>query len=60
MLFSTAIITDAELVIADEPTPGMHLDQALEALSILRELADIGKGIILITHDIDLAFAVCR
>lgn len=55
VLFSTAIITDAELVIADEPTPGMHLDQALEALSILRELADIGKGIILITHDIDLA-----
>lgn len=55
VLFSTAIITDAELVIADEPTPGMHLDQALEALSILRKLADIGKGIILITHDIDLA-----
>ena len=56
VLFSTAIITDAALVIADEPTPGMHIDQALEALSILRELADAGKGIILITHDIDLAF----
>lgn len=55
VLFSTAIITDAELVIADEPTPGMHIDQALEALTILRELADAGKGIVLITHDIDLA-----
>ena len=41
VLFSTAIITDAELVIADEPTPGMHLDQALEALSILG--TDIGR-----------------
>lgn len=56
VLFSTAIITDAKLVIADEPTPGMHIDQAVEALAILRELADAGKGVILITHDIDLAF----
>lgn len=55
VLFSTAIITDADLVIADEPTPGMHIGQALKALAILRELADAGKGIILITHDIDLA-----
>ena len=55
VLFSTAIVTGARLVIADEPTPGMHIDQALEALSMLRELADSGKGVILITHDIDLA-----
>lgn len=55
VLFSTAIVTDARLIIADEPTPGMHIDQALEALSILRELADAGKAIVLITHDIDLA-----
>lgn len=56
VLFSTAIITDADLVIADEPTPGMHIDQALEALAILRGLANDGKSVILITHDIDLAF----
>lgn len=55
VLFSTAIITDASLIIADEPTPGMHIDQAVEALAILRELADAGKGVVLITHDIDLS-----
>lgn len=55
VLFSTAIISDAELVIADEPTPGMHIAQALAALAILRKLADAGKGVVLITHDIDLA-----
>lgn len=55
VLFSTAIVTGAKLVIADEPTPGMHIDQALRALAILRELADGGRGVILITHDIDLA-----
>ena len=56
VLVSTALITDAELIIADEPTPGMSLDQALEALKMFREMADAGKAVILITHDIDLAF----
>ena len=56
VLVSTALITDAQLIIADEPTPGMSLGQALEALQMFRELANEGKAVILITHDIDLAF----
>lgn len=56
VLVSTALLTDAELIIADEPTPGMSLDQAMEALRLFREMADEGKAVILITHDIDLAF----
>ena len=55
-LVSTALLTDARLIIADEPTPGMSLEQALEALKLFREMADEGKAVILITHDIDLAF----
>lgn len=55
VLVSTAVIGDAELIIADEPTPGMQKQQALEALKIFRELADEGKGVLLITHDVDLA-----
>lgn len=56
VLVSTALIADAQLIIADEPTPGMSLEQALEALQMFRELAREGKAVILITHDIDLAF----
>ena len=58
VLVSTAVIKDADLIIADEPTPGLDLEMALEALKCFRELADEGKAIILITHDIDLAFHV--
>ena len=58
VLFSTAVITDAALIIADEPTPGMDVKSAVEALRLLRELADAGKGVLLITHDIDLAVEV--
>ena len=40
------------------PTPGMDAGNAATALRILRELADTGKGVLLITHDIDLAALV--
>ncbi len=56
ILVSTALLPGAQLILADEPTPGMSLDQALEALRMFREMADAGKAVILITHDIDLAF----
>ncbi len=55
VLVSTALITEARLIIADEPTPGMSLEQSLEALKMFREMADRGKAVVLITHDIDLA-----
>lgn len=58
VLLSTALVTDAELVIADEPTPGLDLKIAVEALKDFRMMADAGKGVILITHDIDLALNV--
>lgn len=57
VLVSTALLAGAALIIADEPTPGMSLEQALEALSMFREMANEGKSVLLITHDIDLALA---
>lgn len=58
ILVSTAVLSGAQVIIADEPTPGLDLEMALEALKIFRELADEGKAVILITHDIDLAFHI--
>lgn len=55
VLVSTAVTGDAKLIIADEPTPGMSKVMAEEAMSHFRALADEGRAIILITHDIDLA-----
>lgn len=55
VLVSTALLADAQLIIADEPTPGMSLEQALAALKMFRQMADDGRAVVLITHDIDLA-----
>lgn len=59
VLVSTAVIEDAELIVADEPTPGLTHALAVDALKTFRGLADEGKGVLLITHDLDLAYEVC-
>ena len=56
VLVSTAVMGDARLIIADEPTPGMSTEMAEAAMGHFRELADQGAGVLLITHDLDLAF----
>jgi peptide/nickel transport system ATP-binding protein len=58
VLVSTAAVGRAELVIADEPTPGLHPDVVVETLNHLRQLAEEGKGVMLITHDIEAALRV--
>lgn len=58
VLVSTALVCDAQLIIADEPTPGLDTEIACEALQGLREIANCGKGVVLITHDIDLALEI--
>lgn len=58
VLISTALMEEPKLIIADEPTPGLHLDAARETLKNFRELADKGVGVLLITHDLELALEV--
>ncbi|MEL7352727.1 MAG: ABC transporter ATP-binding protein [Cyanobacteria bacterium P01_A01_bin.116] len=58
VLVSTAVVSQAELVIADEPTPGLHPEVVAETLNHLKELAQAGCGVILITHDIAAALQV--
>lgn len=48
----------SHLIFADEPTNGLDVETARETLRHLRELADTGKGVVLITHDIEAALQV--
>ena len=55
VLISTAAMEDAELVIADEPTPGLDKKTAMGVMDHFRQMADRGAGVLLITHDLELA-----
>lgn len=57
---ATAAISGARLIIADEPTPGLHPEVVQETLDHLRELAGDGRGVMLITHDIETALKIAR
>ncbi|NLK78796.1 MAG: ABC transporter ATP-binding protein [Clostridiales bacterium] len=58
ILISAAVTEEPKLIIADEPTPGLNVELAMDTLRHFRKLADNGTSILMITHDIDLAFQV--
>lgn len=55
VLLCCALMDDPKLIIADEPTPGLDEELAAQAMDDLRSFANAGGGVMLITHDIELA-----
>jgi len=58
VLVSTAVLARTRLIIADEPTPGMHPDDVKEALGHFKQLAEGGCAVLFITHDIEAALRI--
>ena len=58
VMIAIALVGNPGIVIADEPTPGLHISAAKRVLSHFREIADGGAGVLLITHDLELALQV--
>ncbi|MDR2102623.1 MAG: ABC transporter ATP-binding protein [Treponema sp.] len=56
VLVAAAAMEEPKLIIADEPTPGMGAAMARTAMGHFQELARAGAAVLLITHDLDLAF----
>lgn len=54
-LISTAVMEDSQIIIADEPTPGLDIESSSKTMGYFKNFASKGKAVILITHDIDLA-----
>jgi len=47
-----AIVSDPEIVVADEPTGDLDAKNAMEILSLLRDLRrEFGKTVVMVTHD---------
>ncbi|KFI97359.1 ABC transporter ATP-binding protein [Bifidobacterium stellenboschense] len=48
-----ALINDPKLIIADEPTGDLDADSTTTVMRLLRERADSGAGVLMVTHDTD-------
>ena len=55
VLLSTALLNNPDLLIADEPTPGLDAKSVKETINDIIKLKEEGKGVLLITHEIDVA-----
>jgi len=57
---SRALVTNPDLVLADEPTGALDSTSGAAVLEVLKEMNSEGRTIVLITHDIEVAAAANR
>lgn len=60
VMLSMAMVSEAKLIIADEPTPGLHPDMLNMTLEALQQKAKEGCGVLIITHQLDSVLQVAH
>jgi putative ABC transport system ATP-binding protein len=55
-----ALVTDAPVIMADEPTGNLDTKTSNEVMAILQGLVEQGKTVILVTHEADIAAYASR
>lgn len=50
-----ALVCDADILLADEPTGSLDSENAMQIIDILRSIADSGKTVVMVTHDMEAA-----
>ena len=59
VLIGNALLSDKNIFIFDEPTSGLDYEHMLAVGKLLQELKELGKIVIVITHDKELVASVC-
>ncbi len=54
------LLKECQIILADEPTGSLDMDNSLIVMDELRNLAKLGKTIIVVTHDLELIKAEDR
>jgi putative ABC transport system ATP-binding protein len=57
---SRALVTNPDLVLADEPTGALDTSSGKQVMDVFKEMNAEGRTIVLITHDLDVAAAANR
>jgi putative ABC transport system ATP-binding protein len=55
-----ALVTEPDLILADEPTGNLDSVSAADVMRLMAELHEMGRTLVLITHDADVASAANR
>lgn len=60
VLISTAVYSSPKLILADKPTPGLDSKTLKHIAEHFQELANEGMGVLIITHDLDMALKIAN
>ena len=56
VMFARALVQEPQIIVMDEPTAALDYGNAVRVIEKVRDLADAGFGILMITHNPDHAF----
>lgn len=56
VMFARALVQEPQIIVMDEPTAALDYGNAVKVIEKVRDLADEGFGIVMITHNPDHAF----
>lgn len=56
---ASAIASEREIIVFDEPTSGLDLKHMTQVSENLKELQEMGKTIVIISHDLELILKTC-
>ncbi|WP_307845580.1 ABC transporter ATP-binding protein [Planomonospora sp. ID67723] len=60
VVIAGALSTEPELLLADEPTTALDVTTQAEVIALLKNMQQVhGTGMLFVTHDLDLAAAIC-
>ena len=59
LAIATAVLSGKELLIFDEPTSGLDYAHMMEVSSVVRQLADEGRVVLIVTHDREFLRCAC-
>lgn len=54
-ILTRALASDNNIILADEPTGALDSKTGEEIMNVLKELNDMGKTVIIVTHNMDIS-----
>ena len=55
LAFAKALLTVPKILLLDEPTAGLDCDAKDEIITVIKEIADNGTSVVIVTHDAEFA-----
>jgi iron complex transport system ATP-binding protein len=60
VMLASVLAQEPEVLVLDEPTTGLDMHHQVGFFSLLKQLADKGMAVVVVTHDLNLAAMFCN